>query len=189
MDKDLLLFINQTLAHSWLDVFFAWISQHLLFSTPLLLVVLLFFVWRFGKDGFKFWLLTILLITLGDQFGALIKHLSEQARPCAALGETVRQTNTLFHINCSRRLNGMPSNHALNFFLFAVFTAYVLRWRMWMWSFGVLAVLVALSRVYLGVHYPSQILAGATIGTTLGLMAGWWGMSRLPLLQRIARAA
>lgn len=189
MDESLLLLLNQTLANSWLDIFFSWISQHLLFSTPLLLLVLAFFIWRFGKDGINFWLLTILLIILGDQLGGLIKHLTEQARPCAALGEVVRQTNTLFHINCSRSLNGMPSNHALNFFLFAVFTGYVLRWRAWLWGFGVLAVLVALSRVYLGVHYPSQILTGAVIGTALGLLAGWWGMSRLPLMQRIARVA
>lgn len=189
MDQSLLLLLNQTLANPWLDVFFSWISQHKFFSTPLLLLVLVFFSWRFGKDGFKFWWLTILLIVLGDQFGGLIKYLAEQARPCAALGDAVRQTNTLFHINCSRNLNGMPSNHALNFFLFAVFTGYVLRWRAWLWGFGVLAVLVALSRVYLGVHYPSQILAGAMIGTVLGWLAGWWGVSRLPLIQRMASAA
>ncbi len=189
MDERLLLLLNQTLATPWLDIFFAWISQHLLFSTPLLLLVLAFFAWRFGKDGVKFWMLTILLITLGDQLGGLIKHLTEQARPCAALGETVRQVNTVFSINCSRRLNGMPSNHALNFFLFAVFTGYVLRWRSWCWGFGILAALVALSRVYLGVHYPSQILTGSVIGAGLGWVAGWCGLTRLPLMQRIAGAS
>lgn len=186
MDERLLFFVNQTLANPWLDIFFSWISQHVLFSTPLLLTVLAFFMWRFGKDGLKFWLLTILLIVLGDQLGALIKHLTEQARPCAALGEAVRQTNTMFHINCSRHLNGMPSNHALNFFLFAVFTGFVLRWRAWMWGFGILAVLVALSRVYLGVHYPSQILMGTILGGALGLLAGWLGLSRLKLVRRIS---
>ncbi|MBL1277201.1 MAG: phosphatase PAP2 family protein [Ectothiorhodospiraceae bacterium] len=189
MDEYLLLLLNQTLATPWLDVFFAWISQHTFFSTPLLLLVLVFFAWRFGKDGVKFWFITILLITLGDQLGVLLKDLTAQARPCAALGDTVRQVNTVFSINCSRRLNGMPSNHALNFFIFATFSAYVLRWRSWCWSFGILAALVALSRVYLGVHYPSQILAGAALGTGLGLLAGWWGMSRLALVQRIAQSS
>lgn len=189
MDEYLLLLLNQTLATPWLDIVFAWISQHRFFSTPLLLLVLAFFAWRFGRDGVRFWLLTIGLIILGDQLGGLLKDLSAQSRPCAALGDTVRQVDTLFDINCSRRLNGMPSNHALNFFLFTVFTGYVLRWRAWLWGFGTVAVLVALSRVYLGVHYPSQILAGALLGAVLGLLAGWWGVSRLPLLQRIVSAS
>lgn len=189
MDEYLLLLLNQTLATPWLDVFFAWISQHRFFSTPLLLLVLAFFAWRFGRDGVRFWLLTIGLIILGDQLGGLLKYLSAQPRPCAALGETVRQVDTLFDINCSRRLNGMPSNHALNFFLFTVFTGYVLRWRAWLWGFGTVAVLVALSRVYLGVHYPSQILAGGLLGAALGLLAGWWGVARLAVLQRVARAS
>ena len=185
MDESFLLLLNQTLATPWLDIFFSWISQHLFFSTPLLLLVLAFFVWRFGKDGLNFWLLTILLVIAGDQLGALLKHLAEQARPCAALGDVVRQVNTVFQINCSRHLNGMPSNHALNFFLFASFTGYVLRWPAWIWGFGVLAVLVALSRVYLGVHYPSQILVGGLLGVALGLCAAWLGLRYLPLLKRL----
>lgn len=189
MDENLLLLLNQSLATPWLDIFFSWISQHLLFSTPLLFAVLAFFIWRFGKDGIKFWLLTILLISLGDQLGALFKSLAGQARPCASLGDVVRQVDTVFRINCSRNLNGMPSNHALNFFLFAVFTGYVLRWRSWLWGFGVLAALVAVSRVYLGVHYPSQILVGTMLGGSLGLLAAWLAVARMPLVQRIVQAS
>lgn len=189
MDEQLLLFFNQTLSTAWLDIFFAWLSQSTFFSMPLLLAVLGFFAWRFGKDGIQFWLLTIVLIAVGDQLGALLKYLIAQPRPCAQLGELVRQTDTLFHINCSRHLNGMPSNHALNFFLFASFTGYVLRWRMWVTGFAMLAILVAIARVYLGVHYPSQVLVGAMIGTALGLLAGWLGKAYLPLVQRILRAS
>ena len=189
MDQSLLLFLNQTLATSWLDVFFAWISQSKSFSVPLLLLVLIFWAWRFGKDGTLFWLLSIGLIIAGDLFGGLLKQLFAQPRPCAELGEVVRQVDTLFHVTCSRNLNGMPSNHALNFFLFATFTSYVLRWRNWVVGFVVLAVLVALSRVYLGVHYPSQILAGTIIGISLGLTAAWLAMRYLPLVERIAQAS
>ncbi len=189
MDEYLLLLLNQALSNAGFDLFFAWISQTLFFSTPLLLSVMVFLSWRFGKDGFKFWLLTIVCISLGDQLGALLKYLIGQPRPCAELGDVVRQVDTLFSINCSRNLNGMPSNHALNFFLFATFSSYVLRWRGWVVSFGLLAILVALSRVYLGVHYPSQILAGALIGTGLGVGMGWLSLRYLSFVQRVAQVA
>jgi undecaprenyl-diphosphatase len=188
LDEHLLLLLNQELATPWLDVFFAWISQHLFFSTPLLLLVLVFFTWRFGKDGLQFWLLSILFISLGDQLGGVLKHLTEQFRPCAELAGAVRQVDTLFVINCSQRPHGMPSNHALNFFLFAVFTSYILVWRSWRICFALLAILVALSRVYLGVHYPSQILAGSVLGSVLGFLLAYVGMLYLPLFQRIALA-
>ena len=189
MDEYLLLLLNQTLSNAGFDIFFAWISQDLLFSTPLLLVVMVFLSWRFGKDGFKFWLLTIAFIPLGDQLGALLKYLTAQPRPCAELGSVVRQVDTVFSINCSRNLNGMPSNHALNFFLFMTFSSYMLRWRGWIVGFGLLAVLVALSRVYLGVHYPSQILAGTLIGMGLGAGMGWLSLRYLPFVQRVMQAA
>ena len=189
MDEYLLLLLNQTLSNAGFDFFFAWISQTLFFSTPLLLSVMVFLCWRFGKDGFKFWLLTIVCISLGDQLGVLLKYLIGQPRPCAELGDVVRQVDILFSINCSRNLNGMPSNHALNFFLFATFSSYVLRWRGWMISFSVLAVLVALSRVYLGVHYPSQILVGTLIGTGLGAGMGWLSLRYLSFVQRIFQVA
>jgi len=189
LDEYLLLLLNQKLSNPGFDLFFAWISQDLLFSTPVLLAVMVFLTWHFGKDGFKFWLLTIVFIYLGDQVGAVLKDLIGQPRPCVELGSVVRQVDTVFSINCSRKLNGMPSNHALNFFLFVTLSSYVLRWRGWMVSFGLLAILVALSRVYLGVHYPSQILVGALIGTGLGLGMGWLSLRYLSFVQRVAQVA
>jgi 3-deoxy-D-manno-octulosonic-acid transferase len=65
----------------------------------------------------------------------------------------------------------MPSNHALNFFLAASFLGVVLRSWKWGITFGLIAFTVALSRVYLGVHYPSQVLVGAIVGSLLGGLA------------------
>jgi undecaprenyl-diphosphatase len=187
MDERLLLTINQGWAAPGQDLFFTWISQQAAFSIPLLLGVLIFFYRRFGSDGIKFWLCAMAMIGFGDLLGTLLKHFTAQPRPCAELGEAVRQTVTLFSVRCSLHLNGMPSNHALNFFLFAGFTGMVLRWRWWLVLFLSLAVLVALSRVYLGVHYPSQVLVGSLIGMMLGVVAGWGGVRYLPLLGRLQR--
>jgi len=168
-------------------VFFAWLSQTVYFSLPVLLLVLGFLFRRFGRDGIKFWLVVVLTVAVGDHLGTLLKQLIAQPRPCSELGAAVRQLTTMFSAHCGR--HGMPSNHALNFFLFTTFSGFVLPWRLWRVGFALLALLVALSRVYLGVHYPSQVLAGALLGVALGLVAGWAGLRYLACLRRVRAAA
>jgi len=67
----------------------------------------------------------------------------------------------------------MPSNHAVNFFAAATFVALVTPWRGWRVGLFAAAALVGLSRIYLGKHYPSQVVAGAMIGATIGWMGAW----------------
>lgn len=189
MDERLLLIVNQGWANPALDGFFAWISSHRAFSLPLFLVMSIFLLWRFGLDGIKFCLLTVLFIALGEQLGVVLKEFFEQARPCAELGDRVRQVNTRFPVSCSYSLNGMPSNHALEYSLLAVYTSVILRWRVWAVGFLFVAVLVSLSRVYLGLHYPSQILAGAVIGSATGGMAAYLSAKYLAVIMRIRQTA
>ena len=185
MNEQLLLWINQGWAHPWLDVFFAWISQSKAFSIPLLALLLGGFSYRFGTNGAKFWLISVLVIGLSDQLGVLIKMLTAQPRPCAELVGLVRETISPFHINCSHNLTGMPSNHAFNFFTFAMFTSLIIRSKAWTGFIFSLATLVALSRVYLGVHYPSQIFVGALLGLILGFATAKIGLKYLSFLKTI----
>ncbi len=65
--------------------------------------------------------------------------------------------------------SSLPSGHAATSVAGAVILAYLLgRWGPWL---GLLAAAVAFSRVYVGVHYPLDVLAGAAVGLVVGLAA------------------
>lgn len=61
-----------------------------------------------------------------------------------------------------------PSNHAMNNSAVAVIlSAYMPRWT---WAWGSIAVLIGFSRVYCGVHYPSDVAGGMVMGVSAGIM-------------------
>ncbi|MCS6950105.1 MAG: phosphatase PAP2 family protein, partial [bacterium] len=94
-------------------------------------------------------------------------------RPCEAL-EGVRA------IDGCRASASFPSSHAVNNFAAAtLFALFYRRWVAWL-AFG-LAVLVSYSRIYLGLHYPSDVLGGAAIGVAcaFGVVWGYRGVVRL----------
>jgi undecaprenyl-diphosphatase len=64
----------------------------------------------------------------------------------------------------------MPSGHASASAAAAVILGYLLGGR-WGWAVALLAVAVGFGRVYIGVHYPSDVLAGAAVGAGVGLVA------------------
>jgi len=178
-DSSLLLAINQGWVSPVFDALFSWVSQKTAFSLPLLLIILALLLRRGGTAGLRLWLLLIGTILLGDLLGNLLKHLTLQYRPCADLRTAVRLVTAPFEVGCNTKPHGMPSNHALNFFVTASFLGVILRsWR-WGLVMGGIAVLVSLSRIYLGVHYPSQVLAGAALGLVSGGGAAWLA-ARIP---------
>lgn len=184
MDEALLLWINHAWAHPLLDVFFGILTSRRAFALPLAVLLLLLFVWRWRKSGVHLWLVMLLVAGTGDLMGNFLKHTFAQPRPCYVLAEQVRQLNYLPGESCGASLNGMPSNHALNGFAVAAFLTIVLRRRSWSAALFAIAALVALSRVYLAKHYPSQIAAGAVVGALWGFAAAWLGLKYLPFMHR-----
>ncbi|MGC8784240.1 MAG: phosphatase PAP2 family protein [Armatimonadota bacterium] len=132
----------------------------------LLLLVWIGLVWKGGPRGRTVALLLIPLILLTDQLSShVLKDVFGRARPCEVL-EGVRA------IDGCRHSASFPSSHAVNTFAAAtLFTLFYRRWVPWV-AFG-LAAVVSYSRVYLGLHYPSDVLGGAVIGTACALALVW----------------
>lgn len=134
-----------------------------------------------GKRGRIAAVLIVLVIAGADQLSSsVIKPLVQRPRPCHVVDGTmvVPQVHLLVHCGGGK---SFPSSHAVN--TFAVATAFAFFYGRWWWAFYGWAALVAFSRVAVGVHYPSDILGGALIGTGVGwcVLLLWMQAARLPL--------
>ena len=96
-----------------------------------------------------------------------------KTNPMYLMGLTENKEMTLDDLN-----NSFPSGHTAASFA-AVAALYYFRCRYWYLA-GILAVLIAFSRLYLYVHFPTDILAGAL----LGLMLGWCSVTLVRLIFR-----
>lgn len=180
MDEALLLAINQGWAHPMHDTLFQFLSNRGAFGFPLLLLILALLAWRWGRDGVKLWFLVVVCIALGDQIGNLLKHLLQQPRPCVEMYQILRSPTRAPGTPCGGIGSGMPSNHALNFFLLSALLGRLLSsWRITL-ILGLIACGVGLSRIYLGVHLPSQVLAGTILGLSIGFLAASIAIRYLP---------
>jgi undecaprenyl-diphosphatase len=147
----------------------------------LLLCVWLGLLWKGGARGRTVALLLLPLILVTDQLSShLLKDLFGRVRPCEAL-EGVRAID-----GCRHSLS-FPSSHAVNTFAAAtLLTVFYRRWVPWV-AYG-LAALVSYSRIYLGLHYPSDALGGAAIGVLCALAVAW-AYERLAVLVQKRKGA
>ena len=122
-------------------------------------VVLL--LWFKRMRGFALLLATGLAVGLSDFLGAMTKELVARDRPCHVLSG-LREI-----ANCSNSFS-FPSNHAINSFTAA--TLISLSYKRAAYDLYTLAILIGYSRVYLGVHYPSDVLSGALCGILIGYL-------------------
>jgi len=159
IDLALFYFINHTISNPIFDNFFPFITnvKHWYIAYIILWTILLF---KGGKIGKIASLGIIILVITSDQLSSdLLKNTFERIRPCNALDDV----NLL--INCSRSYS-FPSSHSVN--NFAVTMYFYKLYPKLKWILFLSAVFIALSRPYVGVHYPSDIFLGALIGMLVG---------------------
>lgn len=174
LDQWLLLKING-LNTPWLDSTMYSLTQGI-YWLPLYILVIGFIVYRAHWKTISILLFLAVVILLTDQLSAsLIKPWVGRLRPSHN-----PELEGLLHFvnNYKGGLYSFVSSHATNAFGIATFLWLILRKKInWIWVMYLWAIIFSLTRIYLGVHYPSDIIGGAVLGSILGLAV--YKLSRL----------
>ncbi|MCK9212130.1 MAG: phosphatase PAP2 family protein [Ignavibacteriaceae bacterium] len=161
LDLIIFYFFNHALSSGILDLFFSFITN-VRHWFPVYIIALLYLVFKGGRKGRIAAVLVLLLVATTDQLGArVIKEIFQRLRPCNALSDV------LTPLGCTGTFS-FPSNHALNNFGVAIF--FSILYPKAKWYLITAASLIAISRVYLGLHYPSDIFGGAILGIGFGYL-------------------
>ncbi len=165
LDLTLFKFINQSLSFPWLDQITPVITnldQYLWLRIALPLVVLFFFIRKYQRQGITYFLFLILALSTGDFIGGRIKKAVSRPRPFQ-----VAENQTILKAEGAEN-RSFYSNHASNTFTAAFYlAAFFPPGQIY---FFTVATIVALTRVHVGVHYPSDILVGALMGLLIGFI-------------------
>lgn len=169
IDKDLLLFVNgNNSLHLdnimwWMSDKFIWIILYAFLASAI--------VYKFGiKKSLICFVVIGLLILVTDQFCAsFIRPYFNRIRPSSIHNPL----SDLLHLvnNYRGGSYGFPSCHAANSFALAVFLSLLFKSRWIILGLMIWAALISYSRMYLGVHYPTDLLIGAIIGSGLAFPA------------------
>jgi len=181
-DTQLLLKINTEWTNPLLDSIYPWYREANAW-VPLYLFLIVFAIMNFKEKALPWILFAVLTATLTDQLSSsFIKNLVERPRPCRE--ELLMGQVRLILNNCSGGYS-FPSSHATNHFGFAMFLFLTLRpiMKKWGYLFFIWAATIAYGQVYVGVHYPLDILAGTGLGCLIGYLTGTYFNKRIGLPQ------
>jgi undecaprenyl-diphosphatase len=172
IDADALLAVNGL--HDMFQDAFWWMVTAKWSSLLLVLALAWILLHQNRRHALLVLAMLVLSILVADQVSSgLIKHLVERLRPTHD-----PSLESMVHVINGYRggLYGFVSSHAANSFAVATLIALVMRHRVVTLSMFTWALLQCYSRVYLGVHYPGDILGGIIVG----VLAGWlvWQLMR-----------
>ncbi len=167
LDSDLFLYLNSLGSKTW-DGFWMFITNK---KSPIpLYALLLFFLYKnLGPKKTLYTLLVVgIMILISDQVTRFFKfELLLRQRPCYNLEDQVRLVKDW----CGSK-GGYFSAHATNAMALSVFLGLVLKpyYRHITWLLFVYAFMVGYSRIYIGVHYPGDVLTGFVFGAILAFI-------------------
>ena len=171
IDQKIFLFLNQ-FHHEWLNVPMQIISGRLIW-----IPFVLFMLWTLFKSlpRKQFYIALIffgLAFIMSDASASgIFKNLTQRFRPCK--DEFIRPLIHWFDQRCAGRF-GFVSSHAANSIVIVTYWWRILPDRKPYYAFMfILPLLVIYSRLYLGVHYPGDLLGGTCIGIAVAYLMSW----------------
>ena len=161
LDKELFLFINLKLQNRVFDFLMPFITEFKNWRILFILVILAMLIFGRKKERIAAVLVLIVLAVADSSVNLLLKHWFGRVRPC----NVFPQVHLL--AGCSHS-GSFPSSHAANIFATGSILTFFYRrvWLIWM----AIAVTVSFSRIYVGVHYPLDVLGGAVYGILLSIV-------------------
>lgn len=170
LDAAVFHFVNGDLSNPFFDAVLPFFRERW-FWAPLYLFVAAFSWLNFGKKGWIIMLGLVVAVGLADfTSSTLIKKNVQRLRPC---NDPVLVETVTLRASCGSGYS-FTSSHAANHFAAAVFLigvfGHLARWIRpatlgW-------AAAIAFSQVYVGVHYPGDVICGALLGTAIGWLTG-----------------
>ena len=177
LDLSLFHFINTNLSNvifNYIFIFFHDCHKNIWVVLPVLFLWL-FYIFKDKKNRISLIILIPLSILITDQIGSNIKNLELRQRPYMVIDQNKinllvkakKDENGLYE-NTRSSKKSFPSNHSANAWGLSFILGHIYKNKRK--YFVTLAILISISRVYIGVHYPLDIIIGAGIGMAVGLL-------------------
>jgi len=180
IDTSVFLFLNG-MHNEFFDFLMYWITKQETWY-PFYTLIIIWMFWKYKLKALLPFLMIILGVVISDQFtSGFMKPFFERLRPCHD-----SDINQLVHIvaGCGG-LYGFASGHASNSFFLAFLLFFFFRTQFkYPWLIFIWAALVSYSRVYVGVHYPGDIIVGGLIGYLVAVLL-YWTYNRFPENRKI----
>jgi undecaprenyl-diphosphatase len=171
-DQQLFLFINSSNS-PFFDHLMHAISGRLIW-VPLYLAILIYLGIKYKRKFLIILIFIILAATLADQSSVIVKNIFHRLRPCHE--PSIIGIVHLVNGECGG-VYGFVSSHATNCFDVALLSLLFIKKRWYTISIIFWAGIIGYSRIYLGVHYPGDVICGSFLGAFIG-----WSMYNLYIL-------